>query len=134
MRERRERLLEQVIRTGLSGYVLFGADYIQYFTGFWFLSNERPVIYAESVGGDAAVFVPEFEVERTRAETAFERIESYPEYPGLEHPMTIFARVLNDLGIVGTIGADEDGYPGILGYRGLLSAMPRALPSRCLPA
>ena len=32
--------------------------------------------------------------------------------------MTIFARVLNDLGIVGTIGADEDGYPGILGYRG----------------
>ncbi|HET8968871.1 MAG TPA: Xaa-Pro peptidase family protein, partial [Gaiellaceae bacterium] len=59
-----------------------------------------------------------FEVERTRAETAFERIESYPEYPGLEHPMTIFARVLNDLGIVGTIGADEDGYPGILGYRG----------------
>ena len=76
------------------------------------------MIYAESVGGESAVFVPEFEVERTRAETAFERIESYPEYPGLEHPMTIFARVLNDLGIVGTIGADEDGYPGILGYRG----------------
>ena len=118
LRERRERLLEQVGRTGLSGYVLFGADYIQYFTGFWFLANERPVIYAESVGGESAVFVPEFEVERTRAETAFERIESYPEYPGLEHPMTIFARVLNDLGIVGTIGADEDGYPGILGYRG----------------
>ena len=34
LRGRRERLLEQVGRTGLSGYVLFGADYIQYFTGF----------------------------------------------------------------------------------------------------
>jgi Xaa-Pro aminopeptidase len=115
---RRERLLEDVRREGLSGYVLFGADYIQYFTGFWFLSNERPVVYAESVEGLSAVFVPEFEVERTSAETSFERIESYPEYPGVEHPMLIFARVLVDLGIGGAIGADQDGYPGILGYRG----------------
>jgi Xaa-Pro dipeptidase len=76
------------------------------------------VIYAESVDGESAIFVPEFEVERTRAETAFERIESYPEYPGIEHPMAIFARVLADLGIREAIGADEDGYPGILGYRG----------------
>jgi Xaa-Pro dipeptidase len=98
--------------------VLFGADYIQYFTGFWFLSNERPVIYAESVNGESAVFVPEFEVERTRAEASFERIESYPEYPGVEHPMAIFARVLADLGIREAVGADQDGYPGILGYKG----------------
>ena len=116
--ERRERLLEHVRRDGLSGYVLFGADTIQYFTGFWFLSNERPVIYAESVGGESAVFVPEFEVERTRAEADFARIESYPEYPGIEHPMAIFARVLADLGIRDAIGADQDGYPGILGYKG----------------
>ncbi|MGZ4316057.1 MAG: M24 family metallopeptidase [Gaiellaceae bacterium] len=118
LQERRERLLEHVRRDGLSGYVLFGADYIQYFTGFWFLSNERPVIYAEAVGGESAVFVPEFEVERTRAEAAFARIESYPEYPGPEHPMSIFARVIADLGIRDAIGADPDGYPGILGYKG----------------
>ncbi len=118
LQERRERLLEHVRRDGLSGYVLFGADYIQYFTGFWFLSNERPIIYAESAGGESAVFVPEFEVERTRAETAFARIESYPEYPGIEHPMLIFARLLADLGIGDAIGADQDGYPGILGYKG----------------
>src|SRR5262245_49418519 len=97
--ERRERLLGHVRDAGCSGYVLFGADYIQYFTGFWFLSNERPVVYAESVSGDSAVFVPEFEVERTRAETSFERIESYPEYPGVEHPMTILARILGDMGV-----------------------------------
>jgi Xaa-Pro aminopeptidase len=118
LQERRGRLLEHVRRGGLTGYVLFGADAIQYFTGFRFLSNERPVIYAESLGGESAIFVPEFEVERTRAETTFERIESYPEYPGVEHPMTILARVLADLGIERAIGADNDGYPGILGYRG----------------
>ena len=116
--DRRERLLDHVRRESLSGYVLFGQDYIQYFTGFWFLSNERPVVYAESLAGQSAVFVPEFEVERTRAETSFDRIESYPEYPGIEHPMLILARVVADLGITGTIGADQDGYPGILGYQG----------------
>ena len=52
--ERRERLLEHVGRNRLSGHVLFDADYIQYFTGFRFLSNERPVIYAESVDGESA--------------------------------------------------------------------------------
>jgi Xaa-Pro aminopeptidase len=118
LQERRGRLLEHAAREGLSGVVLFGADTIRYFTGFWFLSNERPVIYAESLGGESAIFVPEFEVERTRAETAFERIEAYPEYPGVEHPMLILARVLADLGIERAIGADSDGYPGILGYRG----------------
>jgi Xaa-Pro dipeptidase len=116
--ERRERLLDQVRQLDASGYVLFDAAYIQYFTGFWFLSNERPVVFAQSVGGDMAIFVPEFEVARTRAETGFDRIEAYPEYPGVEHPMTILARVLADLGLAGTIAADQDGYPGILGYRG----------------
>jgi Xaa-Pro aminopeptidase len=118
LEERRERLLEHVRGAGLTGYVLFGADVIQYLTGFWFLSNERPVVYAESVAGESAVFVPEFEVERTRAEAAFQRIESYPEYPGREHPMLLLARLLGELGIRDAVGADQDGYPGILGYQG----------------
>jgi len=75
-------------------------------------------VYAESVGGESAVFVPEFEVERTHAEASFARVESYPEYPGVEHPMSLLARLVADLGIRGAIGADDDGYPGILGYRG----------------
>ena len=62
--------------------------------------------------------MPEFEVARVRAETGFDRVESYPEYPGTEHPMRILARLLDDMGITGTIAADQAGYPGILGYRG----------------
>ena len=115
---RRERLLEHARTHGLTGVVLFDESYIQYFTSFGFLATERPVAFAESASGDMVVFVPEFEVERVRAETAFERVESYPEYPGTEHPMRILARVLADMGIGGAIGADQDGYPGILGYAG----------------
>jgi Xaa-Pro aminopeptidase len=107
-----------VRRERLTGYVLFDASYIQYFTSFGFLSTERPVVFAQSAAGEATVFVPEFEVERVHAETAFERVESYPEYPGTEHPMRILARLLADLGVTGSIGADGDGYPGILGYQG----------------
>src|SRR3954454_14011645 len=116
--ERRERLLEQVRAVGATGYVLFDQSYIQYFTGFWFLSNERPIAYAQNAAGDSAIFVPEFEVTRTREEAAFDQIESYAEYPGLEHPMVILSRLLADLGIFGKIAADQDGYPGILGYHG----------------
>ena len=115
---RRERLLRQLRSLELTGYVLFDEKYIQYFTGFGFLPTERPVAFVSNASGDMAVFVPEFEVERVRAETAFERVESYPEYPGDEHPMRILGRVLRDLGVRGDVGADSDGYPGILGYRG----------------
>jgi Xaa-Pro aminopeptidase len=116
--ERRARLLDRVRALGASGFVLFDPTYITYFTGFWFLSNERPIVYLHSAAGDDAIFVPEFEVERTRAESSFERVESYPEYPGPEHPMLALARVAAELGLRGKIAADNDGYPGILGYRG----------------
>ena len=124
--ERRQRLLDHARAHQLAGCVLFDEKYIQYVTGFGFLATERPVAFAVNVAGEMAVFVPEFEVERVRAETAFERVESYPEYPGVEHPMRILGRVLADLGI-GAAGADQDGYPGILGYEGpALSEIGRA--------
>jgi Xaa-Pro aminopeptidase len=109
--QRRGRLREHAP----DGFVLFTPDAIRYFTDFWFLSNERPIAYAELPGGESFVFVPEFEVERTRAETTFDRIESYPEYPGVEHPMLALKRLL---GTRHVLGADNDGYPGILGYAG----------------
>ena len=98
--------------------MLFDESYIRYFGGFTFLATERPVAFAVNVAGDAAVFVPEFEVERVRAESEFDRVESYPEYPGEEHPMRILQRVLEDMGMRGAVGAEQDGYPGILGYQG----------------
>jgi Xaa-Pro dipeptidase len=109
--QRRERLREHAP----DGFVLFTPDAVRYFTDFWFLSNERPIAYAELPDGESFVFVPEFEVERTRAETSFARVESYPEYPGVEHPMLVLAKLL---GGRAALGADSDGYPGILGYTG----------------
>jgi Xaa-Pro aminopeptidase len=118
LRARRERLLTQIRSQNLTGYVLFDEHYIQYFTSFSFLATERPVAFAANASGAMVVFVPGFEVERVHEETEFEHVESYPEYPGVEHPMLILGRVLRDMGITGAVGADNDGYPGILGYAG----------------
>jgi len=115
---RRARLLQHVASNNLTGYVLFDEQYIRYFTNLNFLATERPVGVVSNAAGELAVFVPEFEVERVQEESPFERVESYPEYPGEEHPMRILGRVLSDLGISGAFGADSDGYPGILGYAG----------------
>ena len=115
---RRETLLEHVRGNELTGFALFGDDYIRYFTGFNFLATERPVAVAGNASGDLCAFVPEFEVARVRAETAFEHVEAYPEYPGIDHPLRILARVLREFGVTGPVGADQDGYPGILGYQG----------------
>jgi Xaa-Pro dipeptidase len=106
--ERRGRLLGHAGTT----VVLFGQDAIQYYTGFNFLSNERPVVVV--VGDELTAFVPGFEVARTEAEGHFDRVEAYPEYPGPEHPMRILARIVAN----GALAADQDGYPGILGYEG----------------
>ncbi len=118
LQQRRERLRALVADHNPTGYVVFDQSYVQYLTRFSFLATERPVAYVESAAGETAAFVPEFEVARVEAETTFDRVASYPEYPGEEHPMRILARVLAEMGIHGTIGADQDGYPGILGYEG----------------
>ena len=91
-------LREHVRELGLGGYALFGADYIRYFTSFNFLATERPVAVVGSAAGNLAVFVPEFEVERVRAETSFQLVESYPEYPGTHHPLLLLAGVLREIG------------------------------------
>ena len=77
LQARRERCSSTCEPSGCTGYVLFDQHYIQYFTGFGFLSTERPVVFAQSASGEMAVFVPEFEVERVRAETAL-RARSSP--------------------------------------------------------
>ena len=115
---RRQRLLDFVSSRGQTGVVLFDSNYVLYFTGFFYLSTERPVAFVLNASGDGAFFVPQFEVEHVKLKTNFSRIESYVEYPFETHPMVVLAKVVADMGISGSIAADGDGYPGILGYRG----------------
>jgi Xaa-Pro dipeptidase len=117
--ETRSRELAKYLSTeGLSGAVLFDNYYVTYFTDFAFIPTERPMALAVNAQGERALLVPRLELEHAQAEALVDRVDHYPEYPDDPHPMVIFKGILEDMGIVGQIGADTDGYPWILGYQG----------------
>ena len=116
--ERRIKLFNHLQVEGLSGVVLFDSAYILYYTGFAFIPTERPVAFVMNASGDTAMFVPRLELEHASANAEVDRVEHYLEYPYHVHPMEILKGNLDNLNISGRIGADTDGYPWILGYRG----------------
>jgi Xaa-Pro dipeptidase len=115
---RASRLLEQVQANGLSGVVLFDSHYILYYTGFAFIPTERPIAFVMNAKGERGLFVPRLETEHAKANAMIEHVAHYLEYPYTPHPMGAFKEMLKEMGISAPVGADNDGYPWILGYRG----------------
>lgn len=131
---RRARLREHLDAEGLNGAVLFDNYYVLYYAGFAFIPTERPIAFVVSTGGEPAMLVPRLEVEHARGATGIERIAHYDEYPGTPRAEESLTELLTDMGIGGQIGADQDGYPWILGYQGpSLSELTGADVSRVTP-
>ncbi|HUF02411.1 MAG TPA: Xaa-Pro peptidase family protein [Gaiellaceae bacterium] len=117
-RARCDALLERVSGEGLSGVVLFDPFYVLYYAGFAFAPTERPIALVLSADGTRALVVPRLEVEHAQTKAALDRVEHYDEYPGEPRAEAVLEKTLADLGVAGRVGADQDGYPWILGYRG----------------
>jgi len=117
-RARCDHLLDCIHNEELSGIVLFDSTYILYYTGFAFIPTERPMAFVMNNQGECALFVPRLELEHAQANALIDRVETYPEYPDNPHSMEVLKKLLGDMGMTGRIGADNDGYPWILGYRG----------------
>jgi Xaa-Pro aminopeptidase len=117
-RARCDALLERLRSEELSGVVLFDPYYVLYYTGFAFIPTERPIAFAISTEGERAMLVPRLEVEHAGGATGIERIAHYDEYPGDPRAESALGDLLASLGVAGQIGADQDGYPWILGYQG----------------
>ena len=117
-RARCDVLLERAGERDLAGVVLFDPTYVLYYTGFAFVPTERPIACILGVDGTRALVVPRLEVEHAETRSTLDRVEHYPEYPGDPPAEDVIRRTLTDLGLTGRIGADQDGYPWILGYHG----------------
>jgi Xaa-Pro aminopeptidase len=117
-RARCDTLLERTSSAGLAGVVLFDPYYVLYYSGFAFVPTERPIALVLGGDGTRALVVPRLELEHAEQKSTFDRIEHYLEYPGDPRAEDALARTLGDLGLRDTVGADQDGYPWILGYRG----------------
>lgn len=117
-RQRCEILLEYVQREGFSGVVLFDPDYVLYYSGFAFIPTERPMAFVMNSKGECGMYVPRLEYEHAQSMSVIERVDYYIEYPHNPHPINGLANMLKDMGVTGTIVADNDGYPWVFGYRG----------------
>jgi len=115
---RRAALAELLAGRGLAGAVLFDAQRVSYYTGFAFIPTERPIAFALAADGRGGMLVPRLEVEHAQANTAVQEVTHYDEYPGDRAPLEALAELLGALGVRGAIGADQDGYPWVFGYRG----------------
>jgi Xaa-Pro aminopeptidase len=115
---RSDQLLAFIKESELSGAVLFDNSYILYYSGFAFIPTERPIAFVMNNLGEKGLFVPRLELEHAKANASIDRVIHYLEYPHDPHPMEIFTKMLDEMGITGKHGADHDGYPWILGYRG----------------
>jgi Xaa-Pro aminopeptidase len=111
-------LAEHLRGRGLTGAVLFENAYVLYYTGFAFIPTERPAALVVNAAGERGMFVPRLEREHAQANATVQHVADYPEYPSERHPMEALSRLLDEMGVRGSIGADTDGYPWILGYRG----------------
>ena len=116
--QRCDALLTETQAAGLSGVVLFDPYYVLYYAGFAFVPTERPIALVLAADGTRTLVVPRLEVEHAESKSTLDRVDHYLEYPGDPRAEDVLARTLAGAGLSGTIGADQDGYPWILGYRG----------------
>jgi Xaa-Pro dipeptidase len=112
------RLAEHVLERKLTGAVLFDPYYVLYYAGFAFAPTERPIAFVLTADGKGGMLVPRLEREHAQANASVERVADYPEYPSETHPMESLRGLLQEMGVTGSFGADQDGYPWVLGYRG----------------
>jgi len=116
-RERTSRLARYAREQGLDGVALFDPTYVLYYVGFAFVPTERPMAFVLNADGKGGMLVPRLEREHAQANALVSEVADYPEYPGETHPSEALRSLLGKLGVE-RIGADHDGYPWVLGYRG----------------
>jgi Xaa-Pro dipeptidase len=116
-RRKKEVIKELKIR-GLDSLCLFDSNKIFYLTNFQFISTERPMVFI-IFGEKDFFFIPKLEEDRVNFYLPDVTIKTYPEYPGLKHPMEHLKELFIELNLSDKkIGVDSDGAPGIFGYKG----------------
>src|SRR6185295_5576890 len=116
--ERLARLAEYLREQELTGAVLFDPYYVLYYAGFAFAPTERPIAFVLNAEGKGGMLVPRLEREHAQANASVDHVADYPEYPSETHPMESLRNLLAKMKVADSFGADQDGYPWVLGYRG----------------
>ncbi len=118
LNRRKENVSKEFKKRNLDALCLFDSHQIFYLTNFKFIPTERPI--ALLLSEDEVFFlVPELEKDHIELYLPDVIVKTYPEYPGLKHPMDYLRELFFELNLTGkTIGVDSDGAPTVFGYHG----------------
>lgn len=118
-RQRQKEFIKRFQNQGSDCAIIFSVTDIFYLTGFHFHATERPMGLIVDPSEKYHLFVPSLEHEHAEQYSVIDEVHSYPEYPGLRHPMEYFKDVLKEYNFENkNIGYDSIGYGSPNGYRG----------------
>ena len=94
----RKLLLRFIEEKGLEGYLVTNPANIFYFTGFFYVTNERPSGFYISKDNKSKLFIPLLEKENSE-NTLVDDILIYEEFPGRINPYSFMAENINEKNI-----------------------------------
>ena len=94
----RKLLLNFIEEKGLEGYLVTNPANIFYFTGFFYVTNERPSGFYISKDNKSKLFIPLLEKENSE-NTVVDNILIYEEFPGKINPYSFMAKNINEKNI-----------------------------------
>ena len=94
----RKLLLNFIEEKGLEGYLVTNPANIFYFTGFFYVTNERPSGFYISKDNKSKLFIPLLEKENSE-NTVVDDILIYEEFPGKINPYSFMAENINEKNI-----------------------------------
>ncbi len=114
---KKDKLLSELKEEGLDALCLFSPNFIYNLTGFPFIPTERPIAYLLEEDKESIV-IPRLEKEHLeQRELDFEKVITYPDYPGERHPMKFVEDMIEEKDFE-KIAVDQDGYASGYGYFG----------------
>lgn len=128
MHHRRNRLWKKARELELDAICLFNPTSIFYLTRFRYLVLERPVCLVMTPSRSVCL-VPHLERRHVEQFAFGTEVVTYPEYPGLRHPMLYLGDLFQNLGMVDAkLGLDSPAPPEACGYRGpsVVEILPKA--------
>ena len=119
LKQRQEKLRKNLSEQDIDGAILFSNINIFYLTGFYFWTTERPIALIVNADSTMHLLVPRLELEHAEAFAFVDKVISYPEYPGIKHPMLYLKELLNvQQKTERHMGFDSNGYGSPSGYHG----------------
>ncbi|MBY0123182.1 Xaa-Pro peptidase family protein [Bacillus sp. S/N-304-OC-R1] len=118
-KDRQKKFFEKLSENKCDSAIIFAVTDIFYLSGFHFYPTERPIGLLFDTNHKVHLFVPALEHEHAEEYGVVDYVHSYPEYPGIKHPMEYFKELLKQYGFENKrVGYDAIGYGSSMGYRG----------------